>query len=286
MPSSPRSLSRGGGPNGRSGAKTLRTIAHGAVDSLFTRLGGASWVVVVAIGALSALLLTVAGFDGWESQRPWMVVVGIAAYVVAAVIAGLAERDRRAEAAEQTSETADGLLAVSSGLDPVLRELGRLQNLPSDQRAEPLQKVVAAVLQSMPILFPDVNDVRMVVFRHERRQGRKPKLVVESWNGRTREPGEFKSGDDGRGDAVFTWLASAAGEPRFVPNTDEEQEDDWKGTGAGYRTFISVPIVVRDDLFGMLTVDAPSPGDLDETDLPILKVLARCLAIAYACARR
>ena len=32
----------------------------------------------------------------------------------------------------------------------------------------------------------------------------------------------------------------------------------------------------------MLTVHAPLPGDLDETDLPVLEVLAQCIALGFA----
>ena len=89
----------------------------------------------------------------------------------------------------------------------------------------------------------------------------------------------FVSGDNGRGDAALTWLRSGA--PKFVPDTDREADPAWKGSGRGYRTYISVPILIKDEALGMLTVDAPVPGDLDETDVPLVEVLAGILAVGF-----
>jgi len=49
---------------------------------------------------------------------------------------------------------------------------------------------------------------------------------------------------------------------------------------------MSIPLMADATVFGMITLDAPLPGDLDETDVPVVEVLATSIAAAYAAAQR
>ena len=72
------------------------------------------------------------------------------------------------------------------------------------------------------------------------------------------------------------------GPRRFCPNIDETPPPglDPAQFSEDYKTFISVPVVAGDTAYGMLTVDAPNPGDLEERDADLLGVMAGLAAIA------
>ncbi|WP_187776143.1 GAF domain-containing protein [Antrihabitans cavernicola] len=59
-----------------------------------------------------------------------------------------------------------------------------------------------------------------------------------------------------------------------------EPPPGWNDKKRDYRTFVSVPVVAGGVAYGMLTVDALEPGDLDENDANVLRVLAGLLAVA------
>lgn len=59
----------------------------------------------------------------------------------------------------------------------------------------------------------------------------------------------------------------------------------YHGTRIGYRTFISAPIADRQRTYGMLTVDAPNPGDLLKSETHLVMLVADLLAIAFASVR-
>ena len=50
----------------------------------------------------------------------------------------------------------------------------------------------------------------------------------------------------------------------------------------GYKTFISVPVVAGGLGYGLLTVDGLKPGDLEDRDADVMRVLAGLVAIAMA----
>jgi len=51
------------------------------------------------------------------------------------------------------------------------------------------------------------------------------------------------------------------------------------------RSDIAVPIVVGEDRFGMLTLDAPEANSFTDTDLRLSQFVAELLGIAFACAK-
>lgn len=71
----------------------------------------------------------------------------------------------------------------------------------------------------------------------------------------------------------------------FVPNVAAEPSKDYEGSGEGYQTFISVSINDGTNAYGMLTVDAPTPGALVKLDVYVLEVVSNLVAIAFAIGR-
>jgi hypothetical protein len=260
---------------------TLRERAHAGVDYVFTHAGALPWVAAALLNAASLVLGILAGQKDFTNHEVALLVAAGVCLVAAAAVTYAGDRVRRTNEQSLTQVGAESQLTMTDALQPILRRLAILVHRTTPQRPDAFQKVVGAVLQSLPTLFPDVDGVRMVIFRQEAEKNKRKRLAVEDFAGRPKdEPKPFVMGEGDRPAAVFTWLSE--GKSRFVPNIDLESDPNWKGSGRGYRTFISVPVIADGVIYGMLTIDAPSPGDLDETDVPVLEVLGHCLAAAYA----
>lgn len=259
-------------------SRSIAEWAHAAVDWCFSKLAWLPVTLVLVLNGAAVALGLIAGFAA-VGDRPLFVTLAILATVLAGGFGVLIERERRHADAVRAREGASVQLAVTDAVIPVLGYVGRMASEPSNRRAVPFQKTCGHILQSMAVLFPDIKDVRMVIYRVEV-AGARTRLVVEDSAGRRRDkPQDFVSGDGGRGDAAIAWLRGGAA--KFVADTNLEEDPAWKGSGRGYRTFIAAPILIQDAAFGMITVDAPVPGDLDETDIPLVEVLAGILAIAF-----
>lgn len=61
-----------------------------------------------------------------------------------------------------------------------------------------------------------------------------------------------------------------------------EHKRAWLGSGVGYDTFVTVPIVVGDRAYGLLTVDAPTPGTFGRTDILFVELVASMLGALFA----
>jgi len=69
---------------------------------------------------------------------------------------------------------------------------------------------------------------------------------------------------------------------KFVLDAEKEKIEGWSPTTAEYRTFIAVPVIAGLDKFGLLTLDAPEPGDLQEDDELQMRLFAQLLATGLA----
>lgn len=281
------------GERKRKRALPLRDRAHDFVDWMFLRLSWLPGIGGPVFSGVGAVSLALASFDDEQLEsfpaliewRPALFWVGIGASAVGIVFFVLVELARRQADDLKSQEGAELQLAMTDAIQPVLHRLTELVTRPSALYDTQLQKVIGSVLVAMPTLFRENQRLRMVIYKYEPARGARPKqLVVVDHVGRSKHrPRDFKSGDGGRGDAVFAWLEGR--EPRFVPDIQLEHDPRWKGSGRGYRTFVSAPICSDGAIYGMITVDAPTPGDLDETDVPMVTTLASLLAVAYGAKR-
>lgn len=104
-------------------------------------------------------------------------------------------------------------------------------------------------------------------------------LVPSAWTGRADRPTRvFLRGRDDAGDVAHglvehrdSLLVTDVG-----PGGDATSE---------YRAFLSVAVFADGRAFGLLTVDAPDAGGLDETDLMVTRALAHLLGAGLAVAR-
>ncbi|AZZ52807.1 GAF domain-containing protein [Rathayibacter festucae] len=241
-----------------------------------------SWLpAVLALVATitSAVLFGILGLDEYKAQRHWMQPTAVASTVIAVALTALLEYLRRESSRSSVFEATAALTQFRDALKPIVLRLRRMQDVPSPQRETAYQRVVTSVLDARLTLFSDDLDTRMVIYKFEGAQGRRPRrLTLENKSGRpANEPDDFVDTDGGRGEALFTWLATSP-TFRFVANVTEDPDEV---SGRGYETYISVPILVSDRVVGMITLDSPIAGDLDETDVAPLELLAGLLALAH-----
>ena len=105
-------------------------------------------------------------------------------------------------------------------------------------------------------------------------------LTSKTWKGRNRGPrGPYVEGT-ARGNAMLALLEG--NQTKFVLDAEKEKIEGWSPTTAEYRTFIAVPVIAGLDKFGLLTLDAPEPGDLREDDELQMRLFAQLLATGLA----
>jgi len=129
--------------------------------------------------------------------------------------------------------------------------------------------------------FPNEDRVRAVIFviSTDLRL-----MEPEAHAGRDQKPGSFNRGDR-RGDRAFAILEKR--KPRvFVRDLHKEKPRTWAGSGVGYRTFITVPIGDQSGAYGLLTLDAPEPGVLTDSDVLLLELIAQMLSVVFASAAK
>lgn len=241
-----------------------------------------SWLppVLQALAALGSGVLLVYGQTS-EGDINWVpCIFGVLLGLASIGITILIDRWRRQSHRGETAERVQMQVTLNDAIIPILGELATMSGQDSNGRGRTLERVIGMVCSAVPAVL-QAKRTRVVVFQLEENQGRrKRRLSPHHYVGRKDRAGQFVDGDGGRGDAVFAWLESAR--PRFVPDVRTEQLPGWQTGGKGYRTFISVPLLATGRAYGMISVDAPNPGDLDETDTAIIEVLASLLATAYA----
>lgn len=251
-----------------------------------TVIGNLGLVLVALSGALSllsGLLFSGAHFPGDSDFDCRMFIWALALAILDAGSLVSIEVVRRKESERATEEGTSFQLAVQQGFGPSLTELAKLAGLPSDNRQRSYQRVIDDVGRVLPLMFEDV-DVRVVVYRLVKPARAENYLKVEGRDGRPGLPKNFVDNDGGRGESALKWLNEL--DSRFVPDIHATKLPGWEGSGKGYRTFISAAIHADGKPLGMLTVDAPEPGDLDETDRTVVEAFAALLSVNFVLVKR
>lgn len=148
------------------------------------------------------------------------------------------------------------------------------------QRASLISGARAALIQATPNL----------VGRNSAANTTRANLFVTSPDGTEmrRAPGGF-AGRGRRSIRVFsagdrTFELIRVEQSRFVQSCKDELRPE-TAAGLEYETFLAFPVSIgRERIYGVLTVDSPRAGDLDDTeDRPLMAILAGLLAITYEC---
>lgn len=212
----------------------------------------------------------------------WWALGGTFALVVSLMSSTVLRQRQEAEEAEKITEKVNSQETLNEAVVPLLRSIAKLAAMGPGRRKHKVSQTVAQVSQAKSMLFPDVAGVRMVVYKMQPTpDGKAEQLFPIDFYGRSKnEPQPFRSDEPDRGERVFAWLKKPNPQHRFVPEFRRD-DPEWAGSGSGYQTYISIPIMSDEKALGMLTVDAPRAGDLDETDVPMLRVLSQALATVF-----
>lgn len=234
---------------------------------------------VAALAAGGAFLVGVLAGSASGGTRQALLGLGVlltaAGIVLAAIERGRSERARRT--AEQVAVQAeeDLTLTLNGALAPITSYLGELATA---SREDPVrQALVGQVRQAVVDAAVKLTAEGARSALYELDPGG-TSLGRTVYAGRSTLPRErFVAGTaDGDfvlelvndGDLVF--VDDIAVSPLVSPSTE------------GYSTVIAVAVTAGLQPFGMLTVDAPAPGDLTATDVELVRVLANLLATGLA----
>lgn len=231
--------------------------------------------------SLAALAVSAAVAHGW-------VRFGLAVGAIAVTVIQQVAQWRRDRADEGITENAEQLAedvlttthaALSGAFVPLLRVLAQIEEAENEARRSRLRAAaIASVVHAAPaVLGPDRT--RACYFALEYEPGGLARLRFHSSAGREDEPRTRFDPQTPSGEAAMKMVVEDG--HTFCEDTELSPPPGWEDHPHQYRTFISVPVRGDQIIVGMLTVDAPSPGDLSiRRDLPILLVLARILAVS------
>lgn len=251
---------------------------HAAVDYVVQNL---SWLPAgVNAAATVGAAISFALVGDVDDLNVGFLVLGTACTLLSIGLTIAIERWRRANKQGEREEAAQLQIVVTDAIMPLLADVAKMPKRPTSTNQKMLPRVIGNVSPSLKLFLPEAKRLRVVVYTVETKSDGRRRLVVTNAVGRKDSPRFFAEGDGGRGDAAFRMLSR--GESIFVADVNKSALPGKERSGSGYRTFISASIVADELAYGMLSVDAPFPGDLDENDVPMVEVVAAILAIAFA----
>lgn len=167
----------------------------------------------------------------------------------------------------------------------LLTQMARSARSLADSRRKPLQAKKHFVRGEMSLhavnalsrVYSRVHDVRTVVYELNPEKT----LLSPLHHAGEREPAGSFSVSTPRGKAAIDFVLADDG-AELVADVKKEKRDGWGGSGNGYRTYISAPIVSETGYHGMLTIDAPNPGDLTQQDKRVIDLAANLLGVGFA----
>lgn len=208
---------------------------------------------------------------------------GVVALLVASTPELCAASWRKHEEEANGNAAADQYLVLKSALRPIAELTATLINGRDGAGSTTFGKVVQQAAGAAILPFPNSDQVRSVVFVLSADAQR---MTALAHAGRDQRPGDFvrKVGDAGdqRGKRAFEILQDR--KVVVVRDLDKEKPRTYAGSGVGYRTFITVPIVDDSGGYGLLTLDAPKAGILGGSDALLLELIAEMLSVVFASA--
>ena len=235
-------------------------------------------VAVPIVGAFAA-----AQFLSWALRetgavRAWLFVASgasLAAAVVIAVVAKVREVKRGATIGDaqrrQLVQLRDRLMPLASTTADMARHPIELR----EPYLEGVAKVAAGALART--VERHVDRPRAVVYLLDA-DAVPPLMRSIGHSGRGERPHPFVAGT-ARGDSALDFIDGRRAV--FFPDLDRRRPEGYDGTMSDYRTFVSVPIWTETGVYGMVTLDAPAPGSLDEGDVALTELVAELMSIPF-----
>lgn len=250
--------------------------------------------LVGGLAGASTLLGTLVGFNAWL-----LIPTGVL-LVSAGVVAVARDRWLRSRAVQRDLDSAAATAALEASATAELEDLAERHSVVADafaeiasasaemadmskaERERAFERLVKQSVDAIAyLLHGDIPGVRAVVYQVDAAETLM-EPVDKASNGHRMPPSPFVAGTV-RGDKAFQILRS--GRSRFVDDI-ATAPDDWAGSGNGYNTFITTPIITPTGAFGLVTVDAPLTDTLTEEDENDLRLIAGILAVVFAEYRR
>ncbi|WP_448062843.1 GAF domain-containing protein [Cellulomonas hominis] len=167
---------------------------------------------------------------------------------------------------------------------PISRQLSLMATVPAADRKIELGKTIRDALNCAVGLTP-AEKVRATYFKRVEHPESVPAFEPDATAGRGDPPQSVFRRDPTDVEGWPVWESAEADRPRFCRDVQSEPPPGWDVTKVRkYRTFITVPVRSGDDLVGLLTVNAPKPGDLSEDDVGTMWVIAGLVGAAIGIA--
>jgi 4-amino-4-deoxy-L-arabinose transferase-like glycosyltransferase len=231
------------------------------------------------VAAVATFLLSAQAGQASGRARTWLLALGAASTAATILLGAVQHRltDRRRRTAEQVAVEAEEELALTlnGALAPITNYLGEMADaVDSSDRDHVAGQLSQAVVEAVVKLSPEGS--RSAFYRlDDDWRG----LTREVWGGRPSQPRPYFTAGTPDGDAVlglvrsgdFVIVDDVAASPMVTPSP-----------GAGYATVAAVAVTAGSWPLGMLTLDAPVAGELDQSDVELMRVLANLLGAGLA----
>lgn len=240
--------------------------------------------LLIAGAVVSAVAAWLCGAWSNTATGPERVVWLTAGAILTAFAVGLpllvqvkARRERDDVTAHAVHTQEQVLLAVQDTLDPFVNLLARITTAATDDEREQLRAaaILGLVEAGAQLIGPDRSRASYYALDEGPPRALRPTPFSA---GRAIPPSQVFIAGTRLGDDVIGLVDR--GEHRFVADVAATPPPGWGGTEHGYRTFISVPVGTEAAKYGMLSIDAPEPGDLTVVDVPFVRLLAGLLTTA------
>jgi hypothetical protein len=232
--------------------------------------------LVVLLPGLGVLLVTL-GQDHENSKQWALLVSGVVVGILGAALQIGREKWRKRITEGERTEAGRFRVAVQDAFQPVAELVAGMPSMSKALREARLKEVSQQAVGALRLLLKDVDRLRAGVYSLNESAD---ELLCIAYHGRGEKPRPFEKGSE-RGDSALKMVKD--GGNLFVKDLDTQAIPvHYRGSGAGYRTFISASISTGETAFGMVTVDAPTAGSLVGTDQQIVMLMADLLAIAFA----
>lgn len=227
--------------------------------------------------------------DPLHGDRLWALV--LLAMFVGGISADLWLRRLEADRAASLREKYDADLAKEKGRSTrLLQDVSQAVWSFSNRLGQVSVKTPAARRENQDSLINELaTELRAIMHeRHEKvrvsffimNNGEAGERIMKPFpKGRARDtPRAFEENDGGRGSAAFNYAGGGA--PLICNDVDEHPPEGWEGTESDYAAFVSCPLAIEDQAYGMVSVDSPAKGTFSEDDRAIVMNFAAQASLA------
>lgn len=251
-----------------------------------------SWTWVLPVAVVAAVAAWVAGVASGRLHGGERAVLMVAGALFTAVAAGVpmwlqSRTARSRDHAMVSAQTARAQMrvAIEDALDPmtaILLQLAAARGVERTRlRGEAIQVALTTAAQLSAVSGPEglsgPRRVRVCLFTVE--QGPPRRLVPRSYAGRAGAPSVEFDESTRAGQALLRILDDGW---QVVEDTDAERITPWWDEPHAYRSYAAGPVPGPDGVpVALMTLDALAPHELAGLDVPLIRLLAHLLSLAY-----